>query len=282
MKRAIAAHDLSGVGIASLTAAMPMLANMGVLVHPLPTAVLSSVTTFKGFVVTDLTEQMDKTVDHWKEQNFNFDYIYSGWLGSPKQVDIIIKAINYFPKAEVIVDPAFADNGKMYPTMGEESLLAMRRLVARADIITPNVTEAMFLLGKEAFPKAEGEVTQWAKDLCGMGAKIALITGVDIGERSFVAVCDNRSGSAIYNTVPFKRINMPLHGTGDIFTSALLGRIAAGDSILDATDFATKYMNRLIDITLAEAARCNSAEERKEFMNLGLAIQLTYNPLKLE
>ncbi len=275
MKKVLAAHDLSGVGVASLTAAMPVLSGMGALVHPLPTAVLSTITgVFQGFAIVDLTKFMHDTIAHWKNESIQFDYIYSGFLGGSSQVDIILTAVDNFD-ATVVVDPAFGENGKIYVTMDESMVVAMRRLVARADITTPNVTEAMFLLGKSAFPKSRDEAMQWGKELNTLGAKTALITGVDIDGDTFIVV----SSDSVSEFIPFTKVDVYLHGTGDIFTSALIGCMAKGADIVKATDFAARYINHLITLS-DEITKEMSPEEKAYTIKLGLPVHLSHSFLQ--
>ena len=135
LPKIIAAHDLSGFGKASLTAVIPILSVMGNYVCPLQTAALSTITgVFNDFEFTDLTEHIRSTIKHWKKLDIDFDYIYSGFLGSPEQVDVIIEAKRIFD-CSLVVDPVFADDGKLYPTMNDSMVANMKRLVSIADII---------------------------------------------------------------------------------------------------------------------------------------------------
>ncbi|MBW2592766.1 MAG: pyridoxamine kinase, partial [Deltaproteobacteria bacterium] len=165
-----AIHDLSGFGRASLTVVIPVLSTMGVQACPLPTAVLSTHTGgFKNYHFVDMTEDMVRMIDHWKALDIAFDAIYSGFLGSPRQVNIVIDFIKSFARPEqlVVVDPVIGDNGKPYKTMGSEMIRQMRLLASKADIITPNFTEAAFLLD-EPYPESieEKQVKKWLIRLC--------------------------------------------------------------------------------------------------------------------
>ncbi|MEE4604208.1 MAG: pyridoxamine kinase, partial [Desulfobacteraceae bacterium] len=147
--RTAAIHDLSGFGRASLTVVIPILSCMGVQVCPLPTAVLSTHTGgFEGFSFKDLTATMEDIVAHWQQLDVDFDAIYSGFLGSPQQEAIVAGFIDTFSRPDqlVLVDPVMGDNGKPYTTMTPEMIRGMRSLIAKADVITPNFTEAAFLL----------------------------------------------------------------------------------------------------------------------------------------
>ncbi len=276
MKRIIAAHDLSGVGVASLSAAMPILSASGLVVHALPTAVLSTITgVFKGFAIVDLTDFMRDTITHWQSVNLQADYIYSGFLGSAEQGRIIEVAFDAFPDAVRVVDPAFADNGKIYETMGMAMVEAQRKLVAKAHIVTPNVSEAMFLLDKSAMPSSRDEASAWCKELCDMGCRTAVITGVECGQAAsnaaidtFIAVRDGDNDCI----VPYEKISANLHGTGDVFTSALIGALSHDIPIYDALKIADAYIGHLIRLQQQQLSAMSEADAAYA-VKLGLPIQ---------
>ena len=152
VKRVAAIHDLSGFGRASLTAIIPILSSMGVQVCPLPTAILSNHTGgFDTFSFVDFTDHMQDYIDHWKELKIDFDCIYSGFLGSERQIEIVSGFIDDFGTKDnmVVIDPVLGDNGNLYSTMDQGLVEGMKHLVTKADIITPNFTEVSLLLGEE-------------------------------------------------------------------------------------------------------------------------------------
>ena len=150
VKRVAAIHDLSGFGRASLTVVIPILSTMGVQVCPLPTAVLSTHSKFEDFHFIDLTGEMSDYIRHWKQLGISFDAVYSGFLGSPRQIDIVTDFIDHFSQQDqlVIVDPVLGDNGALYGPLNKDMVTEMQSLIKQADIITPNITEASLLLGK--------------------------------------------------------------------------------------------------------------------------------------
>jgi len=244
----IAAHDLSGMGKASLTVATPILSVMGSYVCPLPTAVLSTITgVFEGYSITDLTSHMEDTVKHWDTLGIKFDYLYSGFLGSPHQVDIIIDAAERF-KCRLMVDPAFGDHGNLYSTMTDEMVKNMRRLVSKAELITPNLTEAMFLLNEKAFPKNKDEITSWLLRLADMGPNQVIITSCEIGNDMYVCAYDK--GKKQFLDVKCQYVPITLHGTGDMFASVVIGSIIRGDSFEGAIKLAVDFIREAILITL--------------------------------
>ncbi|RLC33631.1 MAG: pyridoxamine kinase [Deltaproteobacteria bacterium] len=252
--RVAAIHDLSGFGRASLTVIIPILSTMGVQACPLPTAVLSTHTGgFKGYHFVDLTEDMVRMIDHWKALDIAFDAVYSGFLGSPRQVNIVIDFIKSFARPEqlVAVDPVMGDNGKPYKTMGPEMIRQMRLLVSKADIITPNFTEAAFLLD-EPYPENIGEkqVKQWIVRLCDKGPGKVIITSVPVPGRqnvSAVVAFDREDGR--FWKVDCTYVPAYYPGTGDAFASVIVGGLLQGDSLPIALDRAVQFVSMAIRST---------------------------------
>ncbi len=148
--RVAAIHDLSGFGRCSLTVAIPILSAMGLQCCPLPTAFLSTHTGgFEGFTFLDMTEEMPRVAAHWKSLDLRFQAIYSGFLGSVRQIDIVENFIREFRREDtvVVVDPVMGDHGEVYQTYTSAMCAGMARLAELADVITPNLTEAALLLG---------------------------------------------------------------------------------------------------------------------------------------
>lgn len=164
VKKIAAVHDLSGAGRVSLTVVIPILSSMGFQVCPLPTAVLSSHTQYPHFSFLDLTDEMPKIISEWKQLGVQFDAIYTGYLGSPRQIQIVSGFIDDFRQSDslVMIDPVLGDNGKLYTNFDEQMILEMRHLIRKADVITPNMTELFYLLDK---PYKSGKYRRRTKSL---------------------------------------------------------------------------------------------------------------------
>lgn len=249
--RLAAVHDLSGFGRASLTVVIPVLSTMGVQVCPLPTAVLSTHTGgFRGFRFTDLTDHMRAVLEHWGELGIGFDSVYSGFLGSPAQIDIVQGMLDELSDSGglAVVDPVMGDDGKPYSTMGPEMIARMRRLVTHADMITPNLTEAAFLLD-EPYPGAvdPAELKGWVARLSEMGPRTVVITGVPVPERDNLSsvVARDRSDGRFWK-VDCSYMPAYYPGTGDTFTSVIVGSILQGDSLPLALDRAVAFVSMAI------------------------------------
>lgn len=242
-----AIHDLSGYGRASLTVVIPILSTMGIQVCPLPTAVLSSHSGFPGFHFVDLTDHLEPMIEHWKRLELKFDAIYSGYLGSARQVDIVRNFLLHFkePGQMIIVDPVLGDNGRLYSSFNSEMVDEMRKLAGDADIITPNLTEAAFLLGEEFDPAADlQKVKEWAKRLSDIGPEVVIITSVPetgIPQKTAVLAWNRRDQRMWKVSCDYLPASYP--GTGDAFSSVIVGSLLQGDSLPIALDRAVNFIS---------------------------------------
>ncbi|HIX68836.1 MAG TPA: pyridoxamine kinase [Candidatus Anaerostipes excrementavium] len=251
VQRVAAIHDLSGFGRASLTAIIPILSSMGVQVCPLPTAILSNHTGgFDTFSFVDFTDYMQDYIDGWKKLQLDFDCIYSGFLGSERQIQIVSDFIDDFGTEEnmVVVDPVLGDNGKLYSTMTKDHVAKMSQLVSKADIITPNFTEVSLLLNQPYEEKITDEkIKEWLRKLSDMGPEIVVATSVpDQGEGkdSNVVAFDRRSDT--FWKIQCSYIPASYPGTGDAYTSVMIGSLLDGDSLPIALDKGVQFITQAI------------------------------------
>lgn len=264
MKRIVTVQDISCVGKCSLTVALPIISAMGTEAAVLPTAVLSTHTMFKGFTFCDLTDEIEPISSHWKKENIDFDAVYTGYLGSARQIALTKDLISKFKGEDtlVLVDPAMADGGRMYTGFEKSFALEMATLCSVADIIVPNLTEASFMLGEEYV--AEGYDEEYIKDmlkkLTALGCKTAVITGISF-EKDKLGVMSYDSESGEYFSYFRERIPESFHGTGDVFASTFLGALMRERSIGDSLKIATDFTVECIKATLG------NPQERKYGVN---------------
>ncbi len=246
VRRIAAIHDLSGIGRTSLMAVIPILSTMGFNVCPLPTAILSNHSQYPDFSFLDLTEEMPRIIDQWEKLGVTFDAIYTGYMGSPRQIEIVCGFIERFRTADtlVVVDPVLGDNGHLYSKMTQEMVEEMRRLACRADVLTPNLTEAFAVLDR---PYKTDCTTEELKDLIAelseMGPDTVIITGVPVPGQSGLTSVIARSKSDLRTwkvTCPYLPAHYP--GTGDSFTSVITGSLLQGDSLPIALDRAAQFI----------------------------------------
>ena len=254
MKRIVTVQDISCVGKCSLTVALPIISAMGVETAIIPTAVLSTHTMFSEFTCKDLTDQITPITEHWKRASLGFDAIYTGYLGSFEQIDLMIKMFSDFKteKSLTFVDPAMADNGKLYPAFDEAFAKKMASLCAVADIIVPNITEACFMTDTEYKAEYDEEyVKALLKKLSDLGAKICLLTGVSFEEgKTGVMGYEKATGEYFYYS--HKKHSRSYHGTGDVFSSTCIGGIMNGLSWKDAAVLAADYTSECIRLTIED------------------------------
>ena len=257
MKRIVTIQDISCVGKCSLTVALPIISAMGVEAAILPTAVLSTHTMFSRFTCKDLTDQVKPIADHWKEENFKFDAVYTGYLGSFEQIDLMKDFFDQFNTADnlLFVDPAMADNGKLYPAFDEAFAKHMATLCAKADIIVPNITEACFMTGMEYKTEYdEAYVKELLNRLCDLGAKISILTGVSFAEgKTGVMGYDKKKDEFAY--YEHDKLPVSFHGTGDIFSSTCVGAMMNGMNWKEAVKVAADYTAECIKLTLEDPSK---------------------------
>lgn len=245
-----AIHDLSGVGRCSLSVILPTLSAQGIQVCPVPTAILSAHTGgFGDVVLRDLTDYILPALEHYKRLEYKFDCVYSGFLASTEQIDHCLEFFEYYKNALKVVDPVMADHGKPYKTCTPELCSRMKELVAVADIITPNVTEAAILLGENPMQAdvTMQQVKSYLVRLSELGPKIVVITSVFSDGKTYNVGYD-REHSKFWR-IPYNMINANYPGTGDVFASVLTGSILRGDSLPIAMNRATAFLERAIKTT---------------------------------
>jgi pyridoxine kinase len=252
--KVLAIHDLSGHSHTSLMAVIPVMSRQGISVTALPTAVLSTNTEHTGFVMADLTPHLAGFLKHWQSLKLSFDAIYSGFLSNGTQVEIVSQAIGMFKrKATIIVtDPVMGDNGSLYPCFDQNIVRSMRKLVSLADLITPNLTEAAFLLN-EPYRKSltPRQAKDWCKRLSALGPGKVLITNVPTGNaktRTSVFAYEKATETFRYSTCQYLPVNYP--GTGDIFTSVLLSLQLNGSEFFGAVSKTVRFLSRAINLTM--------------------------------
>lgn len=247
--RIAAVHDLCGYGKCSLGVAIPVLSAAGCDVCPVPTGLFSSHTAFPTFYMHDTTEMLSDYLEAWKAVGIDIDAVYSGFLGAPEQVDSIKRLYTDYPNALRVVDPVMADHGKVYPTYTPELCEAMGSLADGADILTPNLTEASIILGVE-WPGQnidDNTVHKMIDALRERGAKNVVLKGIERGDgkiRNYVAGDSVEFSETVNEKLPYM-----LHGTGDLFASALLAAIMAGKDLLTATKFASDFVVDAMKVT---------------------------------
>lgn len=254
-KRVLAVHDISCVGRCSLTVALPVLSAMGFETSILPTSILSTHTGgFTGYTYRDLVADMNPIVDHWKGLGLCFDAIFSGWLGTHHHIQRMHRLLDVFSSNHpfVMIDPVMGDNGRLYATLDQDYVNAMRQYCARAQILLPNLTEAA-LLTDTPYPASgydRAYIEDMLKRLCDSGAGIAVLTGVSLspGRIGAAAYC-RADGQFCYCDSEF--IPGCWHGAGDVFASALLGACLWGQPANAALKIAVDFTARCIRRTQA-------------------------------
>ncbi len=258
MKRVVTIQDISCVGKCSLTVALPIISATGIETAVIPTAVLSTHTAFNDFTFHDLTQEINPIARHWQSENIDFDAIYTGYLGSFEQLELISDFIEKFKTENtlIFIDPVMGDFGKLYAGFSNDFALAMAKLCSKADIIVPNLTEASYMLG---IPYCDGKydesyIQDILRKLTALGAKKAVLTGVSF-EPNTVGVMAYDSETKQFFSYYRKRIDAIYHGTGDVFASSCLGALMNGKTLENALKIATDYTVESIRLTEEDPQR---------------------------
>lgn len=256
MKSIVTIQDISCFGKCSLTVALPIISAMGIETAVIPTAVLSTHTGegFSGYTFRDLTSDIPDIAKHWKSMDLRFDALYTGYLGSPEQVEIISDFFDDFGRKDnyIIVDPVLGDAGKLYKGFTQAFVEKMKKLCAKADFIMPNMTETAFLLG---IPYTDSYDEAFVKEallrLADLGCKTPVITGIHYDSK--------QQGAAAYSSEKDefcfsfdKNVDYRFHGTGDIFSSVFTGACALGMELRESLDIAVKYTLDCIEATIPD------------------------------
>lgn len=240
-------NDLSGFGRCALNITIPVMSALGVRVLSAPTAVLSNHTAFCDYYFSDLTPGMENYFSAWEKLSLSYDGIFTGFLGSEEQVDIISEFIrkNRGEGTLLFVDPVMGDDGKLYTTYTEGLVRRMRELIDGADVITPNLTEACFLADcdySEMESASDEKLLSLAKKLAELGADKVIITGIYRGDKVSNIVCDTRGGESYISSS--KYVAGQFCGTGDLFASLICGYLLKGVSLKTALSRASRFICR--------------------------------------
>lgn len=258
MKRIATIQDFSCVGRCSLTVALPVISAAGVECCCVPTAVLSNHTGFPSFYSRDLTDDLEKFSGEFKANGITFDAIYTGYLATSSQVEYVLGFISDFRRGGscVFIDPVMGDDGKLYAQITEDYAEKMRLLCAEADVITPNLTEACLLLGREyREDPAETDIEEMLRGLIALGTKRAVITGLpDPTRAGRIGWYAMESGGRIFKSFS-KKYDIPCMGTGDIFASAMLAAMVRGRSFAEALRIAEDFTAEAVAVTADDPER---------------------------
>lgn len=255
MKRIVTVQDISCIGKCSLTVALPVISACGVETAVIPTAVLSAHTAFSEFTFRDLTDEIEPITEHWKKENLKFDAIYTGYLGSFRQLELMNSFFDEFKTDDniIFVDPVMGDHGVLYPGFTQEFADEMANLCSKADVIVPNLTEACFMLHEKYIESGYSEeyIKNILKKLASLGCKNAVLTGVSFEEGKLGIMAYNKEKD-LFSTYYTEKINARFHGTGDVFSSACVGALMKGLSLEGALKTAVNYTVKSIKATIKE------------------------------
>lgn len=255
-KKIAVINDLSGYGRCSLTVSLPVISAMKVQCCPVPTSILSNHTGFPCYYIDDYTERMEQYISKWKQLGLEFDGIYIGYLGSAKQIEIVIDFLRYFGKdnTAVIMDPIMGDHGIIYKNFDNETCQKMKRLIGYSTVLTPNITEACMLT--DTHYKESGwtgqQLQELADKLHSQGPEKVVITGIHQG--SYIANYLSLGLESSKKILRFRHVDEDRPGTGDVFASIIAADTVKGNcleaSIKKASYFIKKCLIRSAELEI--------------------------------
>ena len=250
-KRILALHDLAGLGRSSLVPIIAVLSAMGHQCVPLPTAVYSSHLALPGWHGCDLTEHLRPALAQYTALGLRFDALFAGFLSSAEQIDIVAEAARLC--GLTVIDPVMGDNGRLYSSVTPALCEKMKWLCGRADVITPNASEAAVLLGRgpKESPRDEAEAREWARALWERFGASVVLTGLPLREGTLTIVCCENGAPQV---LEHPRIEAYYPGTGDIFAAVLTGGLVSGDTLGASAWRAALFVHACIAATEAEGA----------------------------
>ena len=268
-KKVLTIQDISCVGQCSLTVALPIISACGHETCVLPSAVLSTHTAgVSGYTFRDLTEDMPAINAHWIKEGISFDAIYTGYLGSTKQIDYVAQIMDSVGAQNClkIVDPAMADNGNLYPGFDLPFVEAMKTLCGKADYVIPNITEACFLTGmpyKTEYDRAY--IDEILEKLTALGCRNIIFTGISYAPgKTGVVIFEN----GVYSYYEHEKLGNSCHGTGDIYASAFVGALLRNKTAFEAAKIAADYTVCCIEATAQEENHWYGAKFEPVLMKL--------------
>lgn len=267
-KKVAVINDLSGASRCSLTTALPVISSLGINCSVMPTALLSNHTGHDHYFFEDCTSQMKEFAKNWKKMDLEFDSIYSGFLGTEEQIDIVSEFIADFKKenTKIIIDPVMGDNGEIYTTYTSRMCDKMKELVRIADVITPNLTEACILIGIDYVGEHPDDDTlqKICEGLCTLGAKSVVLTGCKD---------ENLISNIVYSDGVCKKYSSALipkyfTGTGDTFASLICGLVTMGKTVFEAVEFATEFIHKCASYSYTIGQTVNEGIACEKFLPL--------------
>ncbi|KMO87566.1 pyridoxine kinase [Megasphaera cerevisiae DSM 20462] len=275
-KRVLAIHDICSFGRCSLTAAIPVISAMGIQVCPFPTALFSNNLTYGTFTFSDFTPHMNEFMDMWQSLGYSYDAVYSGFLADAAQIAVVQDAIRRFAKPDtlVIVDPAMADDGKLYPVFKPDIITEMGKLIGNATVITPNYTEACLLLNHpyaDRIPSTK-DMTELCRRLIDQGPEKVVITSVPAPNEEIKIVSYDKQ-TASFDEYAVQRLPFNTCGTGDLFSSVLTGALLNGSNLHAAVRKAADFLSYAITYTYHSGSDCREGVQVEPCLKKLMEIQ---------
>ena len=171
------------------------------------------------------------------------DALKIGMLHAPEIVDVVAWAIDHYQLKNVVLDPVMVATSGDRLIASETVQVLVRELFPRATLITPNLDEAVLLLGREI---SDASVLETAgRDLLAMGARAVLLKGGHLPGNDLMDLL-------VQPNTPSERLSSRrihsnnVHGTGCTLSSAIAAYLALGMGLSEAVHCARQYIVQAI------------------------------------
>lgn len=247
--------DMAGYGKVALSVMIPVLSHFELNVSSLPTALVSNTLDYGKFDILETTGFMRNALDVWNELGFAFDAVFVGFLFSAEQSKLVNDYCSRVRRngTPVFFDPIMGDWGKLYNGVTEEDVAYRRSLCAASDVIMPNMTEAQYLCdahtGRESL--SAQETRDLVEGLRALGCRDVVITSLCLDGRHCTLVAERDAQD--FDLIFYDELPLQMPGTGDIFSSVLMGASLQGRSLGDSVRLAMKVVALLLERCLSNA-----------------------------
>lgn len=223
---------------------------------------------------------MDYFRQEWKKLGTSFSGIYTGYVASVCQIEQIMHFLDTFQTADtfLLVDPVMGDDGVTYDMYTSGLLTAMKELVARADVITPNLTEFCLLtdIDYNSLQDSSLSIQQLISRLKDAGQtltkdheKKVLITGIHFTADDGVHKIGNLllDGSSHFLSA-YPCCNGSYSGTGDLFASCITGGLARDISLTEMMQTAGSFLEKSLIDSVEEHVPVNEGVNFEKYLYL--------------
>jgi hydroxymethylpyrimidine/phosphomethylpyrimidine kinase len=176
------------------------------------------------------------------------DAAKTGMLSSPEIIEAVSAAVAEHGIARLVVDPVMVAKSGAKLLRDEAVAALVARLLPLAAVVTPNLPEAMVLLGREI--RSPEERRQAARDIFALGPRAVVVKGGHAEEELAIDVFFD--GDREEELVAPRTRTANTHGSGCTFSAAIAAGLAKGadafTAVREAKEFITGAIHHSLEI----------------------------------